>query len=244
MNEAFRMLGGPNDPVLELFAGPDLEVFCRAYLAHLAWHCGDGEQSVAHAAEAIALAKRLRHPFGEAIALDYAAMLAVFREDSRAAFDHALQAVETCNRYGFTYYLAMGSVLLGWARAAEGDVAAGLKEIRNSLNEMRRLGAELRQSFYLKLLAETLGRAGHVREALADLSTAFAIISKNGEAWALPELYCTEGELLAADGRIERAQVSFRRGLDAARQSGSLALQRKLSLLLDGTAANRFAERL
>jgi hypothetical protein len=40
--------------------------------------------------------------------------------------------------------------------------------------------------------------------------------------------------LLEAERRVEQAQVSFGRGLDAARQSGSLALQRKLSLLLDG----------
>jgi predicted ATPase/DNA-binding SARP family transcriptional activator len=244
MNEAFRMLGGPNDSVLDLFAGPDVEIFCRAYLSHLAWHCGgDGVQSVTQAAEAVAVAKRLRHPFGEAIALDYAAMLDVFRDDSRAAFEHARKAVEICERYGFAYYLAMGRVLLGWAEAAEGDVPAGLKGIREGLEGMRRLGAELRLPFYLKLLAETLARAGRVREAIADLSTAFAIAGKNGETWALPELYRTEGELLAAEGRVEQAEVSFRRGLEAARQSGSLALQQRISRLLHGTAVSSSAER-
>ncbi len=243
MNEAFRMLGGPNDSVLELFAGPDIEIFCRACLAHLVWHCGDGEQSVVQASQAIAAAKRLRHPFGEAVALDYAAMLDVYRGDSGAALEHALEAVEICKRYGFAYYLAMGSVLLGWARAAEGDVSTGLPEIRDALEEMRRLGVELRVPFYLKFLAETLGRAGQIREALANLSTAFAIAGKNGEVWALPELHRLQGELLAAEGKREQSQASFQRGLDAARQSGSLALERRISLSLDGTAISSPVER-
>lgn len=243
ISEAFGMLGGPNDAVLELFAGPDVEVFCRVYLAHLAWHCGDEENSVAQAAEAIAVAKRIRHPFGEAVALDYAAMLDVFRNDSCAAFERALKAVEICNRYGFAYYLAMGRVLLGWAEAARDDVPAGLGQIRHGLEQMRCLGAQLRLPFYLKLLAETLARAGQVREAMADLSTAFAIAGKNGEAWALAELHRTQGELLAAEGRLEQAQLSFRRGLDAACQSGSVALQQRIRLRVEGTAATKSAER-
>ena len=32
---------GPAESVLSLFAGPDIGVFCRSYLAHLAWHRGD-----------------------------------------------------------------------------------------------------------------------------------------------------------------------------------------------------------
>jgi predicted ATPase len=237
------MLGGPNDSVLELFAGPDIEVFCRAFLAHLVWHCGNEEQSVVQASTAIRAAKHIRHPFGEAVALDYAAMLDVFRGDSGAALEHAVEAVEICKRYGFAYYLAMGSVLLGWARAVKGDVSGGLQDIRTALEEMRRLGAEIRLPFYLRLLAETLGRAGHVREALANLATAFAIAGKNGEVWALPELHRTQGELLAAEGRVEQSQASFRKGLEAARQSGSLALERKISLCLEGTAVISSAER-
>jgi predicted ATPase len=244
MNEAFRMVGGPNDSMLDLFAGPNLEVFCRAYLAHLAWQSGDEEQSVTHAEIAIEVARRLDHPFSRGIALAYAAMLDVFRENSQAAFEHAREAVELCGRYGFTYYLAMAGVLLGWARAAQGDAAGGLDEMRSALAEMRRLGAELRLPFYLKLLAQILGRSGQVREALAELSTAFAIESKNGEAWALPELHRAEAEVLAAEGRVEQSKSSLANGLKAARQCGSLALQTKLSVLLDGTAGNTFSERL
>ncbi|MCU1294503.1 MAG: hypothetical protein JWP08_3353, partial [Bryobacterales bacterium] len=174
---------------------------------------------------------------------DYAALLYVFRNESRVAFDHGMQAVELCSRHGFAYYLAMANILAGWARAAEGDPSTGLTQLRQGLDGMHRLGAEIRLPFYLKLLAETLARTGLVGEALANLSSGFAFASKNGEQWALAELHRTQGELLAREGKTEAAQASFRRGVEAARRSGSLALERRLSILEHGTAAIPATER-
>ena len=175
MTAALRAHSGPAESVLALFAGPDIGVFCRSYLAHLAWHREDGNHADGHAAEAIAAARRMRHPFSQAIALDYAAMLYVFRGESRAALERGREAVELCSRHGFAYYLAMANVLTGWAGAAEGDVAAGLAQLREGLDGMRRLGAEIRLPYYFALLAETFGRAGQVGEALASLSTGLCI---------------------------------------------------------------------
>src|SRR5580704_10069776 len=201
MTAAIRAHNGPAESVLALFAGPDIGVFCRSYLAHLAWHREDGNHADSHAAEAIATARRMSHPFSEAIALNYAAMLHVFQGQSRAALERGREAVELCRRHGFAYYLAMANVLTGWAEAAEGDVAAGLARLREGLQEMRRLGAELRLPYYFALLAETLGRAGLVGESLASLSSGFAFASKNGEEWAVAELHRVQGDLLAADGK-------------------------------------------
>jgi DNA-binding SARP family transcriptional activator/predicted ATPase len=243
MTAAIETHSGPAESVLALFAGPDLGVSCRAYLAHLAWHREDGDHADVHAAEAIATAQRMRHPFRQAIALDYATMLHVFRGDSRAALERGREAVELCSRHGFAYYLAMANVLTGWAAAAEGDAAAGLAQLREGLEGMRSLGAEVRLPYYFTLLAETFGRAGLVGEALASLSTGFAFASKNGEEWPLAELHRVQGDLLAAEGKLEPARASYRRGVQAARRSGSLAFERKLLILADRTAAAASTER-
>ncbi len=243
MTAAIRANSGPAESVLALFAGPDISIFCRSYLAHLAWHRKGGNHADGHAADAIAAARQMRHPFSQAIALAYATMLHVFRGESRAALERGREAVELCSRHGFAYYLAMANVLTGWAAAAEGDVTAGLAQLRAGLDGMRRLGAEIRLPYYFTLLAETFGRAGLVGEALASLSTGFAIASKNGEEWSVAELHRVQGDLLAAEGKPEAARASFRRGLDSARQSGSLAFERRLSVLLGGTAATTSTER-
>jgi DNA-binding SARP family transcriptional activator/predicted ATPase len=243
MAAASRTPSDPAESVLALFAGPDVGVFCRSYLAHLTWHRGEDSAANAHASEAIAAARLMHHPFSQAIALDYAAMLHVFCGESRAALEDGREAVELCSRHGFAYYLAMANVLTGWAGAAEGDVATGLAQLREGLEGMRRLGAELRLPYYFTLLAETLGRAGLVGEALASLSTGFAFASKNGESWAVAELHRIQGNLLAAEGKHEAARVSFQRGVEAARRSGSVPFERRLSILADGTAAAVSTER-
>ncbi len=244
MTAAIGLDSDPAESVSGLFPGPDIGVFCRAYLAHLAWHRDDRDRADAYAVEATATAKQMRHPFSQAIALDYAAMLHVFRGESDAALERGREAVELCSRHGFAYYLAMANVLTGWAAAAEGDAGAGLAQLREGLDGMRRLGAELRLPYYFKLLAETLGRAGQIGEALASLSTGFAFASKNGEEWAIAELHRVQGDLLSAEGKLEAAHASFLRGVEAARRSGSLALERKLSILADRTAGSISTERV
>jgi predicted ATPase len=243
INAAVRAHTGPTESILALFAGPDLNVFCCSYLAHLSWHCEEDARAVAHAEAAIGAARRIRHPFSEAIALDYAVMLDVFRGDGRLALERGTEAAELCRRYGFAYYLAMANALTGWARGVEGDISAGLTQLREGLEGMRRLGSELRLPFYLMLLAETLARAGLVGEAFANLSTGFAFARKNGEEWAVAELHRAQGELLASEGKAGTARASFENGLAAAQRSGSMALQRKLSNLAGGTPAIPATER-
>ena len=231
------------ESVLAFFAGPDLGVFCHAYLAHLGWARQGGNDPDGHAAEAIAAADRIGDPFSQAIALDYAALLHAFRGESGAALERGREAVEVCSRHGFAYYLAMGNIVTGWATAAEGAPAQGLRQLQEGMDALRALGAELRLPYYYALLTETFRRAGRMREALASVSTGFAFASKNGEQWAVAELYRTQGELLAAEGKPEAASASFRRGIEAARQSGSLAFELKLLNLAGGTAASTSTER-
>ena len=123
------------------------------------------------------------------------------------------------------------------------DVAAGLAQLREGLEALRGLRAEIRLPYYCALLAETFGRAGLVGEALASLSTGFGFASKNGEEWAVAELHRVQGNLLAAEGKAEPARASYRRGLDAAQRSGSLAFEQKLLILAGGTAASASTER-
>ena len=177
------------------------------------------------------------------IALDYAAMLYAFRGDSRACFERGRESVEVCSRHGFAYYLAVGHIKTGWAAPAQREVAHVIGQLREGLEALRTLGAEIRLPYYFALLAETLGRAGRVGEALASVSTGFAFASKNAEQWAVPELYRVQGQLLTAEGKTESARGSFRRGIDAARASGSLAFERNLLSLIGGTRTSASTER-
>ncbi len=242
MSLAVGALDDSGKSALALFAGPDLGVFCRSYLAHITWHRQDGTHDI-YAAEAIAEADRTRDPFSRAIALVYDGLLHAFRGESGTALERGHEALAVCGRYGFVYYLAMGKIITGWATAAEGAASRGLEQLREGLDALRAMGAELRLPYYFALLAETLGRAGMPGEALASLSNGFAFASKNGEQWPVAELHRVQGELLAAQGNTVPARESFRRGVEAARRSGSLAFERKLSILAARTAGAASKER-
>ena len=83
MDRTISMYDGSSHAVLSVFAGPDVGVFSRSYLAHLLWHRGFPDQALAAIQEAIATASRIEYPFSMAIALTYAALLCAFRRESK-----------------------------------------------------------------------------------------------------------------------------------------------------------------
>jgi predicted ATPase len=232
--------GSPSHPALALFAGSDIRVFCRSYLSQLHWQFGDTGESELKSDESIDLARDLSHPFVLAIALDYAAMLDVFRLDSECALARANEAAEICRKHGFAYYLAWAEILGGWAVAVEGDASAGLVRLRDGLDELKATGAELRLPFYYGLLAEVCKLSGQVGEALANIATGFAFQSKNGELWSAPELHRIHGDILQHSGDIAQARSSYQRAVETARQTGARMFERRAEArLLRKNAAER-----
>ena len=225
MEQAAQADSAPSDPALALFAGPDVGVFSRAYLSHLLWHLGQADQAAANSEEAIALAGEVSHPFSLAIALDYAAMFNVFRQEGQLALARAREASAICRKHGFAYYLAWAEILEGWAIAAEGDPPAGLTHLRHGLDALKATGAEVRLPFYHGLLAEVCGMAGHIGEALANVASGFAFQSKNGEMWSAPELHRIHGDVLMRSGDASQSQVSYQRAIESARQIGATSLE-------------------
>ncbi|MBZ5593339.1 MAG: AAA family ATPase [Acidobacteriia bacterium] len=225
MARTMSMYGNVSHAALALFAGPDVGVFCRSYLAHLLWHAGRPDQAVTASQEAIAAASRVGNPFSMAIALDYAALLYVFRRDSKAALEHARNAISVCRKHDFAYYRSIAEIVAGWAAAIEDDPQAGLAQLRRGLDLLKTTGAELRLPFYQGLLAEACALNGNMGEALANLSTGFAFQNKNGEMWSAADLHRTHGDLLEKSGNTAQARLSYQKSIEAARQAGSIMFE-------------------
>ncbi len=208
---------------LALIAIPEIAVFCRAYETHLLWHLGYPDLALSRSQETIDSGGDT-HPFGLAIALNYAAMLRVFRDESEKALPLALRATEVCERYEFAYYLSMAEIVAGWARAAQGDAEPGLLQLRSGLATLKASGGELRLPFYYALLADACARAGRPEEAMANISSGLAFQNKNSEVWAAPYLHLLHGDLLLRDGKGGEARSSYRRALESAQQTGARSL--------------------
>lgn len=225
MARTLSRYGNISHSALALFGGPDVGVFGQSYLAHLWWHLGHPDLAAAASAEAIKRAERVGHPFSLAIALDYAALLAVFRGDSPHALAQASDAIALCRKHDFAYYLSIAEIAAGWAVTFEGDPPAGLRQLRAALERFRNTGAELRLPFYHGLLAEVWARNGNMAEALASLSSGFAYQSGNGEMWSGAHLHRIQGDLLQQAGNGPAAHASYRKSLEAARLTGAAVFE-------------------
>jgi DNA-binding SARP family transcriptional activator/predicted ATPase len=225
ITRTMSMVGHVSHAALALFAGPDVGVFCRSYLAHLLWHKGCPDQALAAIQDAIEAASRIGNPFSMAFALDYAALLYAFRRESQPALDHARNAISVCRKHDFAYYRAVAEIIAGWAAALEGDPATGLAQLRQGLELLKTTGAELRLPFYYGLLAEACALNADMSEALANVSTGFAYQNKNGEMWSTADLHRVHGDILQKSGNEAQARLSYQKSVEAARQGGSVMFE-------------------
>lgn len=203
--------------------GSDLGVFVHAWCAHPLWLLGEEEAALAHAEQAIALARRFDHPFSLTIALAYAGLLHQMRRDTAALVKSADAVVALCEKYGFAYYRDWAHVLLGWVRGQERP-AEGVEIIEAALTRLDADRAQARRPYFLSLLAETCARAGNRDRAASILDAAIVQALERPDVWWLPALYLQKSEFEAPPQR----EASVRTALELARAQGSRVLERRI----------------
>ncbi|HEX5796640.1 MAG TPA: hypothetical protein VFY19_12430, partial [Geminicoccaceae bacterium] len=115
----------------------------------------------------------------------------------------------------------------GWDLAAEGRIQEGMEQVRDGLAALRAIGADVRRSYFLGLLAEVCLWAGQYDSGLDAVSEALDLVETHGERWWEAELCRLQGELLLAhpgDGQ-SRARSCFERALDISRQQKAKSLE-------------------
>ena len=107
----------------------------------------------------------------------------------------AEETISLATAHGFPFFAVQGSILQGWVLAEQGQVEAGITQIRQGLAAFRDLGIEATRPYFLALLAEAYGTAQQAEEGLAIAAEALAIVDKTGECFYEAELYRLRGEL-------------------------------------------------
>ena len=200
----------------------DSRVMCLSWLARVLFILGYPEQAVARNGEVAGYVRELTHPNTAAVALTWGCMFRQLIRERHNAHEQAEAVMALATEQGFPLYLAAGTVVHGWALAANGQAEVGVAEIRRGLADSRE-GAENWSSYFLGLLADALGRAG---QAAAGLSVAVDAIDRAGRAggrWLEAELHRLRGELLLLLPEPEQpaAEACFRRALALAREQSA-----------------------
>jgi predicted ATPase len=180
---------------------------------------------VAQAESAIALARRLGHPYSEALALAYAAMCHQMKRDVARVSSCADEVLSLCERYGFAYYDDWAMVLLGWVRGQEGRPREGIALVERALGRLDAQRALTRRPYYLSLLAELHLQVEQRDRAASLLDSAITTALARGDRWWLPELYRQKGELLPPHERQQTLAAAHA----AALTQGSRSLERRIA---------------
>jgi predicted ATPase/class 3 adenylate cyclase len=207
--------------------GADMGVFDRSLCAHFLWQIGYVDQALETAEVALALANEVSHPFSQAMALSFAAMLHQFRRETQAARQTAAAAAALCDERGFSYYGAWSTLIYGETLVEDRQAEEGIAQMRSGLEAMRATGARLRHPYYLSLLAQAYRKVGKVEEAKAHLAEALALVEASSERWWQAELHRIQGELLLTrmgNGQTQACSC-FERALEISRQQRARSLE-------------------
>lgn len=208
-------------------------------LAHRAWVLGlldEPEGASRAAAEAIALARMVGHDFSQAHALLYAARVHQLRGDWQRTREHAESARAIARDNGFIQLVAWADVMRGWALAQDGHGEEGVATARTGITALTASGSRDFVTYFLGLLAETLGRARQAQQALTVVADALDVVERCGERFYEAELYRVKGELMRdSGGESCRVLECFRTALAVARQQDARALERRVLAALSTT---------
>jgi DNA-binding winged helix-turn-helix (wHTH) protein/predicted ATPase len=242
--EAFGWVVGTYDPERDathpFHEDLDPGVTALAYLGWIRWLQGDDDGARARSDEALALARRLRRPHSQALALCTRAGLDAWRDDPAATHADAQAALELSARHGFVQWSTFALALRGWARARQGDVDGGIAELELAIGGYRAAGARLSVPYFLALEAGALMSAGRTNDALRALSEARSIALDTGERYFESELQRLHGELtLAIGGSVSAraAEGAFREAVSSARALGALGFERRAAASLASLCA-------
>jgi predicted ATPase len=174
------------------FYGQDVQVYCRVYAAMALWLLGYPEQALQTIQQARTQA--LAYPFSQAVALDHSAWVHQYRREAPLVQERAEAALVLSREQGFAMYVAIGTVLRGWALAKQAQPEEGIAQICQGLAACRSVGLELLRPYFLAMLAEAYGDAGQIDAGLAVLAEALAVTENTGERCWEAEQYRLQGE--------------------------------------------------
>jgi predicted ATPase len=229
----------PSSTTLPSWSWLDGGVVSLSFAALVLWLLGYPDQALKRNNQALTRAQKLSHPLSLAWALRSAVVLHRSRHEEPAAQERTEALIVLSTEQGVSYMLAQGTILGGWALAAQGQVERGISQMRQELTSYQATGAELWCSYFFALLAEAYGEAGQVEEGLTALAKALALVVKTGARWWEAELYRLQGELTlqkSPNSEVRspksEAEECFLKAIEIARrqQAKSLELRAVMSL--------------
>jgi predicted ATPase len=148
------------------------------------------------------------------------AILHQFRREAQAVHEQSAAAMTLSTEQGFALWLAVSTVLDGWALAMQGQGEAGIGQMHQGLAAAEAMGMKAEKPYMLGLLVEAYGAEGCPEEGLNALANVASIMESTESRWYKAELFRLKGTLLLQQAvpDASQAEACFHQALDIARQ--------------------------
>ncbi len=160
------------------------------------WLLGYPDRALDRAREAHVLARQLADPFSLGVALMSAAIGRYLRGEWAACQEQAEAAIALAREHDLATVLAATTIYRSFALTRQGRLEEGTTQVREGLAAYRASGVQNASTVILALMAEALGQAGQIAEALTTLAEGLAFAERTGERFYEAEMYRLRGELL------------------------------------------------
>jgi predicted ATPase len=228
--ETGKVLYGPHlhQSHVLLHGGHDPGVCARMVSACDEWMIGHSDWGLRFIGDALRLAEELAHSYSMLMALQYAAILHLFRREIPTAVTYLDAADALAAEQRLSPFLN-SRVLHSALAMAENRPDAAVANIREGMEIGQ--ASNLMRPYYLGLLAEALGAAGDKRGALGAISSALSMVETSGERWWEAELCRLRGELLRLCREERDSEIWLQRSLAISkhREAKSLELRATMS---------------
>ncbi|HEV8717847.1 MAG TPA: adenylate/guanylate cyclase domain-containing protein, partial [Candidatus Binatia bacterium] len=186
--------------------GQDPGVVSLGFAAWLLWLLGYPDQALKRNNEALALAQELSHPYSLGFALVFAAWFYHLCWDGQTVQERAEAVIALSTEHGFPAWMAWGTILRGWALAAQGQGEEGIAQVHQGIAARQALAEEALGPYSLALLAEAYGKGEQAEEGLSVLAEALAMVHKTGERFYEAELYRLKGQLTLRQFQVSSSE--------------------------------------
>src|SRR5260370_32310607 len=213
----------------------DQRVVMRVFLARVLWLQGFPDQATRAAHSTVEDAHAANHTISLCQALAHAACpLALLTGDLAAAEHYSTMLLDHSARFALAFWRAWGRSVQGVLVIQRGDIITGLRLLRAGFDEIGEAGFAIFRLIAI-LMAEALGRAGHIADGLAAIEEAISRAERTEERYTMAELMRVKGELLllqGAPGAAAAAEDHLRQALDWARRQRALSWELRAATTL------------
>jgi hypothetical protein len=185
---------------------PDPLLTARCEQVRLLWLSGRSDEAVVVVSALRDYIRETGDPQGRAFLSLFDAELAVMSGDAASGERIARDAIALCEEHGIASERIWNTLILGVARAEQGDLDSAITMLRGGLDVFHAIESFVAVPFFQLHLGRALYRHGDLADAQAAITLGFAIAESTGE-------HMWDGGMWAVQAAILRAAPEARAGM-------------------------------